>query len=106
MPSWGWGAQTRRAPCPHSSEWRREESDTQATGLGQNTEPQRLNFHVQDTPHRKWELPAHLLSLQGDRRAQHHQALHGHLFCLLHQQDQGLLGGQQGPEKQHKRETG
>ena len=50
-------------------------------------------------------LLAHLLFLQGDRRAQHHQALHGHLFSLLHQQDQGLLGDQQGPENQHSRET-
>lgn len=76
-----------------------------ATGLGQNTEPWRLSVHIQDTPHRQWGLPAHLLSLRGDQRAQRHQALHGHLSCLLHQQDQGLLGDQQGPVNQHKRET-
>lgn len=57
-------------------------------------------------PNKRGELLAHLLFLQGDRRAQHHQALHGHLFSLLHQQDQGLLGDQQGPENQHSRETG
>lgn len=106
MPSWGRGVQIR-APYPHGREGRRrKESDTPAIGLDKNTEPQRLNFHVQVTTHRKWGPGLHLLFLQGDQRAQHHQALHGHLFCLLHQRDQGLLGGQQGPENRHRRETG
>ena len=75
--------------------------------LGKDPEPQELNLYLQGTPNERGErLLAHLLFLQGDRRAQHHQVLHGHLFSLLHQQDQGLLGDQQGPENQHSRETG
>lgn len=65
------------------------------TGLGRNTGPDM-----------RWGLLNHLLFLQGDRWAQHHQVLHEHLFCLLHQQDQGLPGGQQDPENQHKEKQG
>lgn len=51
-------------------------------------------------------LLIHLLSLQGDQWAQHRQALHGHLFCLLHQLDQELPGGQQDPADQHREKQG
>lgn len=47
-------------------------------------------------------LPAYLLSLQGVRWGQHHQALPERLACLLHQRGQGLPGAQQVPEDKHK----
>lgn len=70
------------------------------------TQSRKDSFPIQDAAHGKCGLPAHSLSLQGDRRAQHHRALHGLLVCLLHQQDQGLLGGQQGPENHTKEKRG
>lgn len=62
--------------------------------------------HVIQKSHQMWpkmRLPAYLLSLQGARWVQRHQALPEHLVCLLHQQGQGLPGAQQVPEDKHKR---
>lgn len=62
--------------------------------------------HVIQKSHQMWpktRLPAYLLSLQGVRWVQHHQALPEHLVFLLHQQGQGLPGAQQVPEDKHKR---
>lgn len=102
-PGGGAGGTNKQVPCPHGSERRRGESDTQATGLGRNTEPQRQFPHSGHSP-RKVGTPSPLtLSPGGTDGPGTTRLSTGSSFAFFTSRTRGSLGASRALRTTQKR---